>query len=104
MLVEGDYALYKDFDGLKFPTSIAQKQGGWPTLELTVVDVKRNVPANIKPRKAMKSSKTTSREVQLGKTRVFMKSGSGKFVVNGKPFYDGPHAQVSNWRQLPVVG
>ena len=52
MLVEVDYALYKDFDGLKFPTSIAQKQGGWPTLELTIVDAKRNVPANIKPAQA----------------------------------------------------
>jgi len=49
MLVEVDYSLYKDFDGVKFPTSIVQKQGGWPTLELTVADVKPNAPANIKP-------------------------------------------------------
>ena len=49
MLVEVDYSLYKDFEGVKFPTSIVQKQGGWPTLELTVADVKPNAPANIKP-------------------------------------------------------
>ena len=49
MLVEYTYSLYKDFDGVKFPTSIVQKQGGFPTLEWTVADVKLNVPANIKP-------------------------------------------------------
>jgi glyoxylase-like metal-dependent hydrolase (beta-lactamase superfamily II) len=49
MLVEYAYALYKDFDGVKFPTSIVQRQGGFPTLEWTVADVKPNVQANIKP-------------------------------------------------------
>ena len=49
MLVETDFALYKDFDGVRFPTSIVQKQGGWPTQELTIVDVKPNIQANIKP-------------------------------------------------------
>ena len=49
MLVEYLYGLYKDVDGVKFPTSIVQKQGGFPTLELTVADVKPNAPADIKP-------------------------------------------------------
>jgi glyoxylase-like metal-dependent hydrolase (beta-lactamase superfamily II) len=31
---------YRDFDGLKFPSRIVQRQGGHPTLELTVSDVR----------------------------------------------------------------
>jgi hypothetical protein len=43
MLVETIYSDYKDFGGVKFPTHIVQKQGGWPTLDLTVTDAKANV-------------------------------------------------------------
>jgi glyoxylase-like metal-dependent hydrolase (beta-lactamase superfamily II) len=38
---------YKDFSGLKFPTHIVQKQGGYPVLDLTITDVKPNAPANL---------------------------------------------------------
>ena len=48
MLYEADYSDYKDFNGVKFPMHILQKQGGWPTFELTVTDVKPNVAANIR--------------------------------------------------------
>ena len=49
MLVEATYNGYKDFGGAKFPTSIVMKQGGYPTLDLSVTDVKPNAPANIQP-------------------------------------------------------
>lgn len=38
---------YKDFNGVKFPTHIVQKQGSYPVLDLNVSDVKPNAPANI---------------------------------------------------------
>src|SRR6202521_3880825 len=44
---EATFADYKDFGGVKFPTHIVQKQGGYPVLDLTVTDVKPNAPANI---------------------------------------------------------
>jgi glyoxylase-like metal-dependent hydrolase (beta-lactamase superfamily II) len=47
MLTETTYADYKDFGGVQFPTRIAQKQGGHPTLDLTISEVKPNVPADI---------------------------------------------------------
>jgi glyoxylase-like metal-dependent hydrolase (beta-lactamase superfamily II) len=47
MLTETTYTDYKDFGGVQFPTKIAQKQGGFPTLDLTVSDVKPNVPVDI---------------------------------------------------------
>ncbi len=47
MLIEAVYSDYKDFGGLKFPTRIVQSQGGFPVLDLTVADVKPNVPVVI---------------------------------------------------------
>jgi glyoxylase-like metal-dependent hydrolase (beta-lactamase superfamily II) len=46
---------YKDFGGVKFPTHIVQRNGGYPVLDVTITDVKPNVsasfevPANIRP-------------------------------------------------------
>ena len=47
MLVEADYSNYKDFGGVKFPTHIVVKQGGYPTLDATIADVKPNAPATL---------------------------------------------------------
>jgi glyoxylase-like metal-dependent hydrolase (beta-lactamase superfamily II) len=41
------YTEYKDFGGLKFPTKMVKRQGDFPILDMTVTDVKVNVPANI---------------------------------------------------------
>jgi glyoxylase-like metal-dependent hydrolase (beta-lactamase superfamily II) len=46
-LLDISYTGYKDFAGAKFPTKIVEKQGGYPTLDLTVTDVKPNIAANI---------------------------------------------------------
>jgi glyoxylase-like metal-dependent hydrolase (beta-lactamase superfamily II) len=43
MLVETSYSDYKDFGGVKFPSHIVQKQGGWTTLDLNVTSAKGNV-------------------------------------------------------------
>jgi glyoxylase-like metal-dependent hydrolase (beta-lactamase superfamily II) len=49
MLVEATYADYKDFGGVKFPTHIVQRQGGYPILDLTITDVKPNAMVDIQP-------------------------------------------------------
>jgi glyoxylase-like metal-dependent hydrolase (beta-lactamase superfamily II) len=49
MLTETVYADYKDFGGVRFPTKIIQKQGGFPTLDLTISEVTANAPVNIQP-------------------------------------------------------
>ena len=43
MLVEISYSGYKDFGGVKFPSHIVQKQGGWTTLDLNVTNANANV-------------------------------------------------------------
>ena len=53
-VIEADFTDYKDFNGVKFPTRIVQRQGGYPLLDLRVADVRVNpavsleVPANIR--------------------------------------------------------
>jgi glyoxylase-like metal-dependent hydrolase (beta-lactamase superfamily II) len=47
MAVEVTYADYKDFGGVKFPTRVRQSAGGFPTLDLTVSDVKPNATVDV---------------------------------------------------------
>jgi glyoxylase-like metal-dependent hydrolase (beta-lactamase superfamily II) len=47
MSFEALYSDYKDYGGIKFPTHIVQKQGGYPILDLTVSDVKPNAAVTI---------------------------------------------------------
>jgi glyoxylase-like metal-dependent hydrolase (beta-lactamase superfamily II) len=49
MLVDQDYSGYKDFSGVKFPTSIVQTRAGLAWSNLTVTDVKANAPAPAPP-------------------------------------------------------
>ena len=45
MPIETIFSDYKDYSGVKFPTRIVQRQGGHPTLEVTVADVRPNAGA-----------------------------------------------------------
>ena len=47
LLVETVYSVYRDFNGVLFPSRIVQRQGGHPTLEVTIVSVEPNPAANI---------------------------------------------------------
>jgi glyoxylase-like metal-dependent hydrolase (beta-lactamase superfamily II) len=47
MKVEAVYANYQDFGGVKFPKRIILLQGGYPTLDITVSDVRANAAADI---------------------------------------------------------
>ncbi len=51
MLVETDYTHYRDANGLKYPSAIVQKRGGWPTFEAQILGVAAN-PADIRERLA----------------------------------------------------
>jgi glyoxylase-like metal-dependent hydrolase (beta-lactamase superfamily II) len=57
MTFEAVLSGYKDFGGVKFPTRIVQREGGYPVLDMTITDVKPNaaaaieVPANIREMK-----------------------------------------------------
>ncbi len=46
MLVETDYTSYRDINGLKFPSQIVQRRGGWPVFTAYILGAFPN-PANI---------------------------------------------------------
>jgi glyoxylase-like metal-dependent hydrolase (beta-lactamase superfamily II) len=51
MPVEATYSDYKEFHGLKFPSKIMEKQGGYPVMDLTITDANKNVVTNVQPPK-----------------------------------------------------
>jgi glyoxylase-like metal-dependent hydrolase (beta-lactamase superfamily II) len=57
MPVETTYSAYKDFNGVKFPTMIVQKQGGYPVLDLAVTDARANVDLNLPVPDAVRAAK-----------------------------------------------
>ena len=90
MLVETDYSAYKDFSGVKFPTVIVQKQGGYPLLDLAVTDVKTNVPLDLTVPDAVKQAKLPPVVVQtqkLGDGLWWLGGGSHHSVVVEYPTY-----------------
>jgi len=47
MHVEATYGGYRDFGGFKFPTTMVQKQGGFPVSDLTVTEAKAGAPLDL---------------------------------------------------------
>ena len=45
-LFEAEFHNYKDFGGVKFPTRVVQRNGGYPVLDVTITDVKVNIPVS----------------------------------------------------------
>ena len=90
MLVETDYSGYKDFGGVKFPTAIVQKQGGYPLLDLTVTDVKANMPLELSVPDPVKQAMLPPVVVQtqkLGDGVWWLGGGSHHSVVVEYPTY-----------------
>jgi glyoxylase-like metal-dependent hydrolase (beta-lactamase superfamily II) len=44
MVYEADFSGYRDFGGVRFPTRIVHRSAGYPVLDVTITDVKPNVP------------------------------------------------------------
>lgn len=84
ILTETTYSDYRDFDGVKFPTRIVQTQGGYPTLTLTITDVRPNanvaidVPQNIREAPPAAPTTVDTRKLAEG---VFHLSGAFQHSV-----------------------
>jgi glyoxylase-like metal-dependent hydrolase (beta-lactamase superfamily II) len=83
MKIEASFSGYKDFGGVKFPTRIVQRSGGYPILDLTVAEVMPNaafsldVPAAIRQPAAAPAALVAER-VSDG---VWIVPGGAKSVV-----------------------
>jgi glyoxylase-like metal-dependent hydrolase (beta-lactamase superfamily II) len=77
MPVETTYSGYKDFRGVKFPTSIVQKQGGYPVLDLAVTSVQPNANLDLPVPEAART--TTLPPVKVTTQRI----GDGIWMLAG---------------------
>src|SRR5204863_9462932 len=99
MLFESLYSDYKDFGGVKFPTKIVQKQGGYPILDLTITDVKPNAAANIQPPPAQgpaAAAAATAPSEKLGDGVYLILGGYAAIAVNFKDYIvviEGPQSE-----------
>ncbi len=89
MLIETTYSDYKDFGGIKFPTKIAQSQGGHPVLEITVADVQPNAAVSIKPPNAPPPTHVDAQKI-----------GDGVWYLAGTP---DPNAMAIEFKDYVVV-
>lgn len=108
MPVEAAYSEYKDFGGVKFPTKIVQKQGGFPIFDITVTDVKPNAPASISVPENVKSAQMPAVEVKsekVGDGVWYLTGGSHHSVVvefkDHIAIIEGP---LNEDRSLAVIG
>jgi glyoxylase-like metal-dependent hydrolase (beta-lactamase superfamily II) len=90
-LVETTFADYRDFGGIKFPTRIVQRQGGFPVLELTVATVQPNVPANLTAPPA-----TAPAAARASAERI----ADGVWYLAGTP---DPNSQLVEFKEFTVL-
>ncbi len=107
MPVETTYSGYKDFNGVKFPTTIVQKQGGQAVLELTVSSVTPNPSLSVSVPDSVKTATAPPMKVEsqkLGDGIWFVGGGSHNSVVVEFPTYiavvEGPLGEA---RSLAVI-
>jgi len=104
MRMESTYTAYRDFAGLKFPTRIVQKQGGFPILDLTVIDVKPNAAVDIQPPQQDAGAPGAPVETERIADGVFYIKGQEHSVaVEFKDYVVVVEAPVNEARSVAVI-
>ena len=91
MLIETMFADYRAFDGVKFPTRIVQRQGGFPTLEVTVHEVRPNAAVALQPPAGGAPSPARAEGIKIG---------DGVWYLAGTP---QPNSQLVEFRDYTVL-
>ena len=81
MLTETTYTDYKDFDGVSFPTKITQISGGFPSLDLTISEVKPNAPVDIQVPDKVRQASVQVKTDQVADGVWYMTGGTHHSVV-----------------------
>jgi glyoxylase-like metal-dependent hydrolase (beta-lactamase superfamily II) len=107
MLVETTFTAYEDYNGVKFPTMIVQKQGGYPVFDLKVTAVKANTGLSLTVPDAVKTAAAPPIKVasqKLADGTWFLGGGSHNSVLLEYPTYlvmiEGP---LNEARSLAVI-
>jgi hypothetical protein len=107
MPVETTYTDYKDFNGLKFPVHIVEKQGGLATLDLSVTNVQANVEnaALQVPEKVLQATVPPERVIseKMADGIWFLHGGHNSVLVEFKDFVTVVDAPLSEARSIAVI-
>lgn len=103
VLIEVSYSEYKDFNGIKFPTRIVQKDGGYPVYDLTITDVKGNADVTIQPNPAPVAPVVAAEKVAEGVYYVAGGGATASIAVEFKDFVTVLEAPLSESRSLAVI-
>jgi glyoxylase-like metal-dependent hydrolase (beta-lactamase superfamily II) len=106
-LIETLYSGYKDFNGVQFPSTILQKEGGQTVLDLTVSDVKANPGLSVSVPDAVKTATPPAIKVtseKMGTGIWFIAGGSHNSLVVEFPSYITViEAPLGEARSLAVI-
>lgn len=91
MPIETTFAEYRAFGGVQFPTRIVQRQGGFPTLEITVTDVRPNAAVTLAPPAAGGLSQARAEGRRIA---------DGVWYLAGTP---EPNSQLIEFRDFTVL-
>ena len=105
MPIDVSYSDYKDFSGVKFPTRIVQKEGGFPVLDLTVTTVASNPAVAIKVPDAAKNAPAPLRVVTqpLGDGVWVLRAGTQSLAVEFKDYVAIIDGAGNEERSLGVI-
>ena len=98
------YSDYRDYGGIKFPARIAQTQGGFPVLDLTVRDVQPNAPVDIQPPEAVKTATERVTTERVADGVWFLAGGSHNSVaIEMKDHMIVVEAPLNDGRSVPML-
>ncbi len=107
MLVETTFSSYEDYNGVKFPSAIVQKQGGHPVFDLKVTSVKANTGLSLSVPDAVRTATIPPIKVESQKVADgvwWISGGTHHSVLVEYPSYlvmiEGP---LNEARSLAVI-
>jgi glyoxylase-like metal-dependent hydrolase (beta-lactamase superfamily II) len=108
MSVESSYANYRDWGGVQFPTQMTQRWGGEVILDLTISEVKPNVPMDLTVPEAVRNTplpppaKIVTRKIGDG-LHIIGGQNAATIVVEFKDFLVAVEGPTNEERSLAVL-
>ncbi len=98
------YSDYRDYGGVKFPTRIAQVQGGFPVLDLTVREVQPNASVDIQLPDAVRNATERVTADKVADGVWFIAGGSHNSVaIEMKDYMILVETPLNDGRSVPVI-
>ena len=97
---------YKDFGGVKFPTHILQRNGAYPVLDVTITDVKQNIPATFDVPANIKQARAAAQTIvpeKLAEGVWSLPGGARSVALEFRDYIAVVEAPESETRSIAVI-